>query len=395
MKNQNQNSITMAIKLFNTPLNILNLLSSFFFFACGLTCGIILTFYFNNFNLNLQVINSQILNYSSSISSQLSPPAVPVPMIHRLGFNDYIKPYNIQHDMNDDELLWRSSMVPKVKKFPFKRVPKIAFMFLTRGPILLSPLWEMFFKGYEEFYSIYIHSNPCYNQSEVAESPIFHGRRIPSKEVQWGKVNMVEAEKRVLANALLDNSNQRFVLLSEACIPLFNFSTVYNYLMNSTKNFVESYDLPGPVGRGRYQSRMSPTIKVEQWRKGSQWFGIDRDLAVEVVSDETYFPVFQKHCMGSCYADEHYLPTFVNMKFKERNSGRSLTWVNWAKGGPHPAQYYRTDVTLEFLEKLRSESNCEYNGKKTSVCHLFARKFTQHSLSRLLRFAPKVMQFNH
>ncbi|XP_047255297.1 glycosyltransferase BC10 isoform X2 [Capsicum annuum] len=214
-------------------------------------------------------------------------------------------------------------------------------------------------------------------------------------EVQWGKVNMVEAEKRVLANALLDISNQKFVLLSEACIPLFNFSTVYNYLMNSTKNFVESYDLPGPVGRGRYQSKMSPTIKVEQWRKGSQWFEIDRDLAVEVVSDETYFPVFQKHCMGSCYADEHYLPTFVNMKFKERNSGRSLTWVNWAKGGPHPAQYYRTDVTLEFLEKLRSESNCEYNGKKTSVCHLFARKFTQHSLSRLLRFAPKVMQFNH
>ncbi|XP_059316934.1 glycosyltransferase BC10-like [Lycium ferocissimum] len=396
MKNQiqNQNSIAMAIKLFNTPLNILNLLSSFFFFACGITCGIIFTFYFKNFSLNLQVINGQILNYSSSSSQPLSPPLSPPPVIPRLGFNEYIKPPSVEHDMSDEELLWRASMVPKVKEFPFERVPKVAFMFLTRGPVLLAPLWELFFKGHEGLYSIYVHSDPSYNQSEV-ESPFSHGRRIPSKEVEWGKVNMVEAEKRLLANALLDISNQRFVLLSEACIPLFNFSTIYTYLMNSKKNFVETYDLPGPVGRGRYHSRMSPTIKLQQWRKGSQWFEMDRDLAVEVVSDKTYFPVFQKHCMGSCYADEHYLPTFVSMKFGKRNSGRSLTWVDWSKGGPHPARFHRSDVTAEFLEKLRSQSRCEYNGEKTRVCHLFARKFTPHALSRLLIFAPKVMQFNH
>ncbi|KAK4376435.1 hypothetical protein RND71_002731 [Anisodus tanguticus] len=348
----------------------------------------------NSSRLNLQVINGQILNYSSS--QPLSPPSPlsPPPIIPRLGFNEYIKQNCVEHDMSDEELLWRASMVPKVKEFPFKRVPKVAFMFLTRGPVLLSPLWELFFKGNEGLYSIYVHSDPSYNQSEI-ESPIFHGRRIPSKEVKWGKVNMVEAEKRLLANALLDISNQRFVLLSEACIPLFNFSTIYTYLMNSTKSFVETYDLPGPVGRGRYHSRMSPTIKLQQWRKGSQWFEMDRDLAIEVISDKTYFSVFQKHCTGSCYADEHYLPTFVSMKFGKRNSGRTLTWVNWSKGGPHPARFHRSDVTVEFLEKLRSESRCEYNGEKASVCYLFARKFTTHALSRLLIFAPKVMQFNH
>lgn len=215
------------------------------------------------------------------------------------------------------------------------------------------------------------------------------------QEVEWGKINMVEAEKRLLANALVDISNQRFVLLSEACIPLFNFSTIYTHLMNSTKNFVETYDLPGPVGRGRYHPRMSPTIKLAQWRKGSQWFEMDRDLALEVVSDQTYFSVFKKHCKGSCYADEHFLPTFVSMKFEKRNTGRTLTWVDWSKGGPHPTRFYRSDISVEFLKKLRSESSCEYNGEKTSICHLFARKFTPHALSRLLIFAPKVMQFNH
>ncbi|XP_022877087.1 uncharacterized protein LOC111395338 [Olea europaea var. sylvestris] len=171
---------------------------------------------------------------------------------------------------------------------------------------------------------------------------------------------MVEAERRLLANALLDFSNHYFVLLSESCIPLYNFSTIYSYLMNSTQNFVELYDLPGPVGQGRYSILMQPLIKLEQWRKGSQWFAMDRDLAIEVIADNTYFPVFQKYCNGSCYADEHYLPTFVNVKFEGRNSNRTLTWVDWSKGGPHPSQFLRTDVTPEFLEKLRSENSCSH-----------------------------------
>jgi hypothetical protein len=214
------------------------------------------------------------------------------------------------------------------------------------------------------------------------------------QEVEWGKVNMIEAERRLLANALLDLSNQRFVLLSESCIPLFNFSTIYSYLINSTQNFVMAFDEPSSVGRGRYNSHMYPAIKIQQWRKGSQWFEMDRELAVEVVSDQKYFPIFQKHCRGSCYADEHYLPTFVSIKFWETNSNRSLTWVDWSKGGAHPAKFLRTDVTVEALMRLRSGRKCEYRGNTTNICFLFARKFSPGALDRLLRFAPKLMQFN-
>lgn len=215
-----------------------------------------------------------------------------------------------------------------------------------------------------------------------------------AQNVTWGEPNMVQAERRLLANALLDFSNQRFVLLSESCIPLFNFKVIYNYLMNSTQTFVEAYDLPGPVGRDRYRPQMSPQIKLYQWRKGSQWFEVDRVIAVEVVSDQKYFPLFTKYCKPSCYSDEHYLPTYVNIKFRKKNSNRTLTWVDWSRGGPHPSKFMRTDVTVEFLEKLRHGTTCEYNGKSTDVCHLFARKFLPNTLDRLLRFAPKLMKFN-
>ncbi|EYU30001.1 hypothetical protein ABFS82_05G035200 [Erythranthe guttata] len=401
MKSHGQSPISVAGKLINySPHPLLNLLSYVFFFVFGLTFGIILCFHYKSFSFNLQVTNGQFSIFTSrSLLNQPPPINTPPPPPSK-------KPTapkthdEVLHGMSERELMWRASMAPKIKEFPFERAPKVAFMFLTRGPVILAPLWERFFRGHRGLYSIYVHSDPSFNGSEPDRDSIFHGRRIPSKVVQWGNVNMIEAERRLLANALLDFSNQRFVLISESCIPLYNFSTIYSYLINSTQNFVESYDLAGPVGRGRYSHKMGPTVKLHDWRKGSQWFGIDRSLALEVISDTSYFPVFQKYCDGSCYADEHYLPTFVSMKFGGRNSNRTLTWVDWSRGGPHPAKFVRTDVTPEFLERLRSGGGggggggCEYNGERTNVCYLFARKFTYNALDRLLRFAPKVMHFN-
>ncbi|XP_010265065.1 PREDICTED: uncharacterized protein LOC104602904 [Nelumbo nucifera] len=411
MKNQQQQQRppTSIAKLFNAQLNLITLLNLFIFFTLGLALGVIVNSYLKNFSFNFQITHFSISSSSSPPLAPPPPPLLPPPQpslsvsssVHqqesnktdRIGLKEYLKPPTVMHDMNDDELLWRASMVPRIHEFPYKRVPKVAFMFLTRGRLALAPLWEKFFKGHEGLYSIYVHSSPSFNDTEP-ESPVFQGRRIPSKDVQWGKFSMIEAERRLLANALLDFSNQRFVLLSDACIPLFNFSTVYNYLIGSTKSFVEAYDEPGPVGRGRYSPRMKPDIKLSQWRKGSQWFEMDRDLAIEIASDRKYFSLFGRYCKPSCYSDEHYIPTLVSLKFWEKNSNRSLTWVDWSRGGPHPTRFMRTDVTVELLERMRSGRTCEYNGKTTNVCSLFARKFYPNTLDRLLRFAPKVMKFN-
>lgn len=89
-------------------------------------------------------------------------------------------PSSLLHNMNDIELLWLASMAPQVKEYPFKRVPKIAFMFLTKGPLPMEPLWERFFKGHEGLYSIYVHSLPSYTPNFSATS-VFYKRQIPSK----------------------------------------------------------------------------------------------------------------------------------------------------------------------------------------------------------------------
>ncbi|CAI8605066.1 unnamed protein product [Vicia faba] len=386
----NQNQPNYVSKIFNVQLHFINFLTYALVLTFGLTLGIILSFYLKECTFSLQFTQ---LSLSSIPKTPSLPPPIAVKQ-ERIGLKDFLKVPPVMHDMDEEELLWRASVTSRISEYPFDRVPKVAFMFLTRGAVFLAPLWEQFFKGHEGFYSIYVHSNPSYNGSHP-ESPVFHGRRIPSKEVEWGDVNMIEAERRLLSNALLDISNQRFVLLSESCIPLFNFSTIYSYLINSTENYVMAFDDPSPVGRGRYSVQMLPEVSLRQWRKGYQWFEMDRELALGVVSDRIYFPVFQEYCKGSCYADEHYLPTFASIMFWERNSNRSLTWVDWSRGGPHPAHFLRSDLNVEFLERLRSKKCAYNNGNSTNACFLFARKFLPSTLSRLLKIAPEVMQFEH
>ncbi|KAG6480804.1 glycosyltransferase BC10-like [Zingiber officinale] len=309
------------------------------------------------------------------------------------GLEQWIRPpSDLMHSMSDEELLWRASWVPQVKRYPFKRVPKLAFMFLTRGPLPLSPLWERYFRGNEGRYSVYLHTQPSYKANFTSNS-VFYRRQIPSKVSEWGQMSMCDAEKRLLANALLDLSNERFILLSESCIPLSNFNITYQYLMKSKYSFIGVYDDPGPYGRGRYNPNMAPEVNLEQWRKGSQWFEVNRKLAVTIVKDTTYYQKFERFCRPHCYVDEHYFPTMLTIESAHRLANRSVTWVDWSRGGAHPATFGRSDISEAFLKRIHDGQNCSYNDNHSSLCFLFARKFAPSSVEPLLELAPALLGF--
>ncbi|KAL1559124.1 glycosyltransferase BC10-like [Salvia divinorum] len=301
------------------------------------------------------------------------------------GLESWIRPpSNLVHEMNDTELFWCASLVPTIQNYPFNRTPKIAFMFLTRGPLPLSPLWDRFFEGNDRLYSIYIHSSPSYDPDFEPSSP-FYGRQIPSKVAEWGRMNMCDAERRLLANALLDVSNEWFVLVSEACIPLKNFSTIYTYISQSHFSFLGAFDEDSPNARGRYNWGMEPEVNLSDWRKGSQWFELSRKLALAVVRDTLYYPKFKHFCRAdSCYSDEHYLPTMLTLQSTRSLANRTLTWVDWSRGGPHPALYDEADLTESFFKDVVDGGSCMYNNHTTNLCFLFARKIAPSALDHLL-----------
>lgn len=204
-------------------------------------------------------------------------------------------------------------------------------------------------------------------------------------------MSLCDAERRLLANALLDISNEWFVLVSETCIPLFNFRFIYNYLMRSRHSFVGAFDDPGLYGRGRYNKNMAPEVDISQWRKGSQWFAATRRLAVYIVKDTKFYPKFKEFCKQYCYVDEHYFPTMLTIEAPHLLANRSITWVDWSRGGAHPAMFGKADITEAFLETLTQSRTCTFNNQNSSVCYLFARKFAPSALDPLLKLAPKFL----
>lgn len=210
---------------------------------------------------------------------------------------------------------------------------------------------------------------------------------------EWGRMSMCDAERRLQANALLDISNEWFILLSESCIPLSNFSIVYRYLSRSRYSFMGSFDEPGPYGRGRYNRNMAPEVNLTDWRKGSQWFEINRVLAVKIIEDTTYYPKFKEFCRPSCYVDEHYFQTMFSIETPHLLANRSLTYVDWSRGGAHPATFGKADITKDFFNKIAESKTCLYNNQPTRLCFLFARKFAPSALEPLLELASEVLGF--
>ncbi|KAF2303666.1 hypothetical protein P3X46_020624 [Hevea brasiliensis] len=307
------------------------------------------------------------------------------------------------------------------RSFQFAGPPKIAFLFLVRKDLPLDFLWGSFFENADvENFLIFIHSAPGFEfDKTTTRSHFFYGRQLKNSiQVVWGESSMIEAERLLLSAALEDPANQRFVLLSDSCVPLYNFSYIYSYLMASPRSFVDSFV---DTKEERYNQKMSPIIRKQKWRKGSQWITLVRSHAKVIVDDEVIFPVFQKHCkraippdaskgklnakqkeQNNCIPDEHYVQTLLSMAELEGElERRTLTYTVWNQSatkmeskGWHPITFAYANAGRQNIREIKDINHVYYESEyrtewcrtnSTSVsCFLFARKFSRGAAVRLL-----------
>lgn len=303
----------------------------------------------------------------------------------------------------------------------FSGPPKIAFLFLVRRGLPLDFLWGSFFENADTGnFSIYVHSEPGFEFDEsTTRSRFFYGRQLKNSiQVIWGESSMIEAERLLLDAALEDPANQRFVLLSDSCVPLYNFSYIYSYLMASPRSFVDSFL---DVKEGRYHPKMSPVIPKDKWRKGSQWIALIRSHAEVIVDDVVILPVFKKLCkrrppldaskgklniklqkQHNCIPDEHYVQTLLSMSEREGElERRTVTYTVWNQSatkmenkGWHPKTFSYANASPRKIKEIKGINHIDYETEyrtewcrtnSTFVpCFLFARKFSRGAAMRLL-----------
>ncbi|CAI5515426.1 unnamed protein product [Closterium sp. Naga37s-1] len=310
---------------------------------------------------------------------------------------------------------------------------RIAFMFLTRGPLPLAPLWEKFFYGHEGRYAVYVHASQPNFTFPSNFSPAFVDRQIPGGKVEWGRMSVVAAERRLLAYAVTDKRNEYFVLVSESCIPLWSFDYIHDYISSTHISFVEAHRDPFDEAFGRYLPDIHmPAIRQKDFLKGSQWFVLQRRHAELVVQDTEHYLVHSKSCQWRaqhskyCCSDEHYLQILLALKDPAGISRFPVTLADWSQWRFHPETYYSYNMTNELFKTIKSTKHyIQYryywkkfrnrytyieNPKKPQPaptvengfcvvegtvrnCFLFARKFHVSSLPFLLKNSQQVLGF--
>ncbi|CAH8360713.1 unnamed protein product [Eruca vesicaria subsp. sativa] len=307
----------------------------------------------------------------------------------------------------DDKSLLR--MASRVNpNHPSGLTRKVAFLYITTTPLPFAPLWEIFFNGSssKDLYNVYIHADPT-RDYDPGFSGVFANRVIHSKRSERYTPTLAAAARRLLAHALLDDpQNYMFALFSPSCVPIRSFDFTYKTLVLSRKSFIEILkDEPWQFERwaARGEDAMLPEVKLEDFRIGSQFWALTRRHARLVARDRRIWEKFNKTCVreDTCYPEENYFPTLVNMRDPRGRVPATLTHVDWTvNDGGHPRMYEAEEVVPELIVRLRKSrprygedgiNGSDWSVSKRSDPFLFARKFSPEALGPLLGMAKGVL----
>lgn len=276
---------------------------------------------------------------------------------------------------------------------------KVAFMFLTNSDLTFAPLWERFFAGHADRFNVYVHADPAV-RLRLPPTPSFRGRFVAAKPTRRGDPSLIAAARRLLVAALLDDpANAYFALLSQHCVPLHSFPRLYEALFppkaahhHRLPSYIEV--LTGePQMPARYVARgddaMLPEVPFDRFRIGSQFFTLARRHAVLVVRERRLWRKFREPCLpesqDSCYPEEHYFPTLLDMADPAGCTRYTLTRVNWTDSFEgHPHTYSAPEVSPRLIAELRQSNSSTYE-------HMFARKFAPDCLGPLMAIADTVI----
>eukprot|EP00850_Spirogloea_muscicola_P024046 SM000428S16065 [mRNA] locus=s428:25901:29213:+ [translate_table: standard] len=323
---------------------------------------------------------------------------------------------------------------------------KLAFLYLVVGEIPYERLWARYFENHEDYYTVYVHASLKgfdYVKGETVETDLFVGRKIPSGNVTWCRMDMVDAERRLLAQALQDPGNRWFILISESCIPIRSFEYAYRYITGSDSSFIESFEA---FGRG-FPDGLESFVPKDDFRKGSQWWCLQRHHAMAIIADYYYYRAFRVYCRSEvyCCADEHYVQNILAILDAPHVSNYSATFVEWPphRQAFHPFHYYANNTNGDVIQQMQASISlptcktsrpgpcsfkedevvdvksasfsfelfpcsqscsysvdyedhkvpCVYNGRTNVSCFMFARKFSRNALDVVMALPEDVLGY--
>jgi hypothetical protein len=264
----------------------------------------------------------------------------------------------------------------------YKYTKRIAFLFLIVSDVKQPLIWKNFFKGHADKFNIYVHPKYPNKIKSFFKDHIIQNL-VPT---EWGDLSLVVATNNLIREALDNPFNQKFILVSDSCVPIKTFKYVYKTVLQDNTSWFNYYSpqpTPRPGWLGDTKTHYEKINLLQPWLRANafiqeQWMILDRRHA-ELIDRNNH--LLKYFTIDGLFPDEMYYITILHTlikkpkgHFKFRRHSRKtykkhkyITQAKWTKGRPslHPKEFGL--LTKDDIRWL-----------KTSPA-LFARKFTESS----------------
>ena len=202
---------------------------------------------------------------------------------------------------------------------------KIALLFLTYGNLSQPKLWRKIINNNKDKLNVYIHNKNKFRDNTYKLHEYCIKNRVNTK---YGHKSLVEAVITLLKEAYTDEANLFFILLSDKCIPLYNFDYIYKEIFSINSTMICSWickDCNWEIGLKRYENLTDKSfIDISEFRGESQWVLLNRENAYFFINN-----IFLDLYSDNFFAvDEHYFSNICS-KFNLPYVNRAITFVNW------------------------------------------------------------------
>jgi hypothetical protein len=232
---------------------------------------------------------------------------------------------------------------------------KIAFLFLTIDQPYFTQAWEKYFENNQKKYNIYIHPK---NKDSITHK-LFKNNIVPNiKTTNWGF--LIEAQISLLETALLqDKDNQKFILVSDSCLPIKNFDDLYNFLnTNKKKSYFNSLS--------QFKS-FKQFINKNYKYKHSQWFCLDRHHVKKLLLKKNIIINQLKNIKGG---DEY----FLNYILPDKNIiDFPITHVDWSNLDLVQSYQIKVNNLWKQYDKNKDDDTLQLINKYKKIKENFAK----------------------
>ncbi len=225
---------------------------------------------------------------------------------------------------------------------------KLAFLFLTKGNHNCEIAWNYFFKEIDSnLYNIYCHPKKIPTQSFLKDNLIAN-----ITQTNWGDISLIKATLLLLVDALSDPNNGYFILVSDSCIPVVNFSDLYNSLFSDNKSYIYWSHKANRYERYlKLSNHLRQKISFNHFYSQHQWMILNRKHSIIATKINLLHDFRTVHA-----CDEHYFVTLFHLTglLDREFNNKKTTYCDWSnKKAMHPRLFKHIDEIL--LDKAHNQ----------------------------------------